>query len=591
MKSGQAFFGNLCREGQSQHSYRAGIETRYEDEKMKSNCFSPIAGRLVIQAGKHLAGSAVCALLLSTAAVGQGTAPTVSCESLAKLTLPDTTVTMAQTVPVGQFQIPATPRQGPPPAGGGGPGGPGGPGGGAGGGGGFFGAPPDLKSLPAFCRIAATLKPTSDSDIRIEVWLPLMWNGNLLGVGGGGWAGHIFYTGNPVGLIDGVKAGYASVNTDAGHEGNGGEFIPGHPEKLIDYGYRANHEMTLKAKMLIKAFYGVAQKRSIFVGCSLGSTQALTEAKRFPDDYDGVVAGAPMTPISVFNAVQMWPGWLVYKDPAKFIPTPKYTLIHEAAIKACATPVGLHDGIIEEPDQCNFDPQALQCKGADSPDCLTAPQVELMRQIYTGPVDPKTKKVIFPGVARGAELQLPAYARPEPFSPALQLYRYAVHQDANWDWKTADFFSDIALGRKVLDSILNVDADLNLFFANGGKLMLYIGWTDYHNPIQTIDYYQAVVKKAGAQGRSSVRLFNIPGMDHCSGGAGCDSFDKVAVMAQWLETGKAPEQILTSKLASGKVIRTRPACAYPKVANYEGTGDMDDAANFDCLLPKTNGTL
>jgi feruloyl esterase len=377
---------------------------------MKSICFDRSAAPrcLATQAGKYVAASGLWAVLLSTAALA---APAVSCESLAKLNLPGTTITLAQTVAAGAFEVP-----GPKPPGGGNA---------------FFPSA-DTKSLPAFCRVAATLKPTSDSDIRIEVWLPLSgWNGNYLGVGSGGWAGHIIYAGNPIGLTDGLRMGYASANTDAGHEGNGGEFIPGHPEKLIDYGYRANHEMTLKAKALIKAFYGAAPKRSIFVGCSLGSTQALSEAKRYPEDYDGVVAGAPMTPITVFNAVQMWPGWLVHEDPSRFIPAAKYKMIHEAAIKACATPVGLHDGIIEEPDRCDFDPQALLCKGADGPDCLTAPQVDLMRQIYAGPIDPRTKKSIFPGPARGGELQLPGFAKDEPFSAALQLYKYAVHQDAN----------------------------------------------------------------------------------------------------------------------------------------------------------------
>jgi feruloyl esterase len=531
------------------------------------------------QTGKCFVGAWLFTLS-GTLALSQAAPPARSCESLVKLTLPGTTITMAQTVGAGEFKVPGLDSGAPKgPNGKAGPEGPGGPAGGN-----SFSPTVDATTLPAFCRVAATLRPTSDSNIEIEVWLPLKgWNGNYLGVGSGGWAGHIIYSGNPIGLTDGLRAGYASANTDAGHEGSGGEFIPGHPEKLIDYGYRANHEMTVKAKAIIAAFYGAGPKYSVFVGCSLGSTQALTEANRFPADYDGVVAGAPMTPISVFNAVQMWPGWLVYKDPSKSIPREKFTMIHEAALKACAGPVGLKQGFIEEPDRCHFDPAALLCKGADRTDCLTAPQVELMHQIYAGPVDPSTNKSFFPGPAVGGELQLSGYAQSEPFSPALQLYKYAVHQDPNWDWKTMDFFKDIALGHKVLDPILNVDSDLRPFFDHGGKLLMYIGWTDYHNPLQTIGYYKAVLRDSGgSKVATSVRLFNIPGMDHCSGGMGCDSFDKVASIVQWVETGKAPEQLVASKIVGGKVVRTSPLCAYPKVAKYKGAGDMDDAASFVC---------
>jgi feruloyl esterase len=377
-----------------------------------------------------------------------------------------------------------------------------------------------------------------------------------------------------------------ATNTDAGYEGNGAEFIPGHPEKLIDYSYRANHEMTLKAKALIAAFYGTGPRRSFFIGCSLGSLQALMEAKRFPGDYDGIVAGAAMTPITVFNAVQVWPGWLVHQNPSRFIPTPKYALIHQAAIKACAGPVGQREGFIEAPDKCQFDPVVLQCKAADGPDCLTAPQVDLMRQIYAGPLDQRTKKPIFPGPARGGELQLPAFANTAPFSNALNLFKYAVHQNPDWDWKTMDIYKDIALANQVLGPIMNVDANLKPFFDRGGKLMLYIGWTDYHNPLQTIDYYQAVLKNGGSKAANSLRLFNVPGMDHCSGGAGCDSFDKVQAIRDWVETGKAPDQLPSSKLINGNVVRTRPLCAYPTVAQYTESGSMDDALNFRCAQNK-----
>ena len=517
---------------------------------------------------KSLAASGLWVLVLSGTAFGEGTAPAVSCESLAKLALPDTTITMAQTVAAGEFKMPAGAPSRPP------------------------GASPwspgvDTQSLPAFCRVAATLKPTSDSAIRIEVWLPLSgWNGHFLGVGGGGTAGRIVYAGVPLGLTDALRLGYAAANSDAGHDasvdGGGLRFVVGHPEKLIDYAYRATHEMTVKAKAIVAAYYGVPARRSLFIGCSLGSTQAINEAKRFPEDYDGVIAGALMNPIAPFNAAQLWPAWLIARDPAKLIPPGKFTMIQEAAFKACATPVGMNDGLIEEPDRCRFDPQALLCRGADAPDCLTAPQVELMRQIYAGPVNPRTGKSIFPGPAPGGESELRGMAGDRPHPASLELYKYVVHQDPDWDWKTMDFDADVALAHKVLDPLMHVDANLEPFFDRGGKAMVYIGWNDYHNPVHVIDYYNEVLRTSGSRARDSIRLFNVPGMGHCAGGVGCDTFDKLGTMAQWLETGRAPDQVLASKLKDGKVIRTRPLCAYPKVARYTGTGHIDEAENFVC---------
>jgi feruloyl esterase len=539
---------------------------------MRLSCFSSRAttslGMPPRQALRWIAAASLWTLLLSMTAFSQAAKPAVSCESLAKLVLPDTTITMAQPVAAGEFKVPANPgasKKGP--------------------------AAPQPPT-PAFCRVAATLKPSSDSDIKIEVWLPLSeWNGKFLGVGGGGWAGRIAYNGNPLGLTDAVRRGYAAANTDTGHDASvstGGSFIPGHPEKLTDYGHRAVHEMTVKAKAIVAAYYGIPAKHSYFIGCSLGGMQAVVEAYRYPEDYNGIIAGAPANPMTLFNAAQLWPAWLIGKDPARFIPSAKYTMIHEAAIKACATPVGLNDGLIENPALCRFDPKQLLCKGADGPDCLTAAQVDLMRQIYVGPVNPRTKEPIFPGPAVGGELQLPGFAGTEPHSNSLNLYRFAVYQDPNWDWKTMDFDSAIALANKVVDPAMRAGSNLKPFVDHGGKLMIYIGWTDYHNPIEVASYYNAALKSAGAtKGKDSLRLFLIPGMDHCGGGAGCDTFEKLGPMEQWVEKGKAPDQILASKLTDGKVLRTRPVCAYPKVATYKGKGDINDAANFACMEEKS----
>jgi feruloyl esterase len=517
-----------------------------------------------------LVAAGLSALLAGAPAPAQAATPAVACESLAQLSLPDTTVTLAQPVAAGQFKMPSGSRR--PPQ-----------------------SPEGAQTqTPAFCRVAATLKPSRDSDIKMEVWLPLEgWNGKFLGVGNGGWAGRISYTGNPLGLIDAVQRGYAAANTDTGHDASetpGGTFIPGHPEKLIDYGHRAVHEMTVKAKAIVAAYYGVPAKYSYFIGCSLGGMQAVVEASRFPDDYDGIVAGAPANPMTLFNSAQIWPAWLISKDPSRFIPDSKYTMIHEAALRACATPVGANDGLIEEPDRCPFDPRELLCKGADGPDCLTASQVDLMRQIYAGPVNPRTKEPLFPGPAVGGELQLPAFAGTKPHSNSVNLYTYAVHQDPDWDWRTMDFDTDIALANKVVDPQMRADSHLKPFADRGGKLLIYIGWTDYHNPREVVAYYNAALEDVGAEkGRSSIRLFIVPGMDHCGGGKGCDTFEKLVPVEHWVEDGKAPEEILSSKLRGGEAMRTRPLCAYPRVAKYRGTGSIDEAGNFVCpsVIPLT----
>jgi feruloyl esterase len=399
---------------------------------------------------------------------------------------------------------------------------------------------------PAFCRIAAALKPSADSEIRIEVWLPPSgWNGKFLGVGSFGWGGSIMYSG----MLAGLGEGYAVANTDAGHQGGNGEFVLRHPEKLIDYAYRAVHEMTVDAKAIIEAFYGAAPSRSYWVGCSLGGLEGLIEAKRYPTDYDGIVAGAPPNPIVGFNALQLWPSWLIAQDPSRFIPESKYAMVHQAVVKACGSAIGQADDLVDEPERCSFDPRSLQCHGADAPDCLTAHQVYLLRQTYAGPVDPHTRKTIFPGPARGAELEMFPFAGGPPMSVALDLFRYAAFQDPGWDSRSMDWDKEVAAATKKLGPLMHVDSDLKPFFLRGGKLLLYIGWTDYHNPEQLIGYYRSLIERSGERSRDSVRLFTIPGMAHCAGGRGCDTFNKLGAIDDWVDRGKAPERIIASKIS------------------------------------------
>jgi feruloyl esterase len=480
-----------------------------------------------------------------------------SCDSLTKLALKDTTVTTAQTVPAGHFSPPGE-RQ---PAGGANP----------------------YKELPEFCRVAVTIKPTSDSDIKVEVWLPLNgWNSKFQGVGNGGWAGVISYSA----MAEAIRAGYATASTDTGHAGGRGTFVLGHPEKLIDFAWRSEHEMTVKAKAIIQAFYGSAPKFSYWNGCSTGGRQGLKEAQQFPDDYDGIIAGAPANR----TAISLWIAHGVLKDKASYIPPAKYPVIHQAALAACDAGDGLKDGLIDNPAKCKFDPKGLLCKSAESAQCLTGPQVEAAKRFYSPAVNPQTGQELFSSFVPGTELGWGIQALgPEPSLNGYDQYRYVVFKDPNWDWKTFNFDTDVARGNLPENVIMNAtDPNMKAFFSRGGKLLLYHGWSDPQVPtLNTIKYYGRVVEAMGGAANASknIRLFLEPGMGHCRGGEGPNVFDKMGALEQWVEQGKAPEKLNASHITDGKVDRTRPLCPYPQVAKYKGAGSIDDAANFVCSAP------
>jgi len=493
---------------------------------------------------------AVLACLPATSAVA------ASCDGLAKLALKDTAITKAEVVAAGTFEAP----------------------GGRGGRG-----PNPYKALGEFCRVAATLTPTSDSDIKIEVWLPTRgWNGKYQAVGNGGWAGVISYSA----MAEALQGGYATASTDTGHEGGRGTFALGHPEKLVDFAWRSEHEMTAKAKQVIEAFYGAGPKLSYWNGCSTGGRQGLKAAQMFPEDYNGIIAGAPANR----TAISLWIADAVLKDPARYIPPAKYPVIHEAALAACDAGDGLKDGLIDDPRQCRFDPAVLLCKEGDGPSCLTAPQVAAVKQIYSTAVNPRTRKELFASFVPGSELGWGVQAAgPEPSANIYDQYRYVVFRDPNWDWKTFDFDKDVVKGDLPENLIMNAtDPDMQKFFSRGGKLILYHGWSDSQvPPVNTIKYYDQVVAHIGGAAKASehVRLFMAPGMGHCAGGEGPNAFDKVKALEDWVERGKAPARFEASHSANGRVDRTRPLCPYPQVARYSGSGSSDDAANFVCKAP------
>src|SRR5262245_27652736 len=328
------------------------------------------------------------------------------CENIKSLTLRNTIITVAEPVAAGGFTIST---------------GQGGRGADA------------FKTLPAFCRVAATLTPVRDSEIKVEVWLPQSgWNGKLQSVGNGAWAGSISYPA----MATAVAAGYAAASTDTGHTGNNPNFITGHREKVIDFGYRAVHEMTVAAKAVIAAYYGNGPKYSYWNGCSTGGRQALTEAQRFPGDYDGILAGAPAIYASRLQGMQVWASQTVHKDEASYIPPPKYAVLHDAVLQKCDGLDGVKVGILENPRQCKFDPKILACKEGDGPSCLIVPQVEAAARLYAGPGNSKDGQQLFPGLEAGSELGWASLAGPQPMSLATDVYKYLVFNNPNWDYKT-----------------------------------------------------------------------------------------------------------------------------------------------------------
>jgi len=528
---------------------------------------------------RHRSGCLLSSLLLSSltwAAVPDS--PGKACTALKQLTLPHASITLAQMVAAGKFVPPDQKKD--------------------------EKVPPLYTSAPPFCRVLATLKPTADSDIKVEVWMPIKgWNGRFRAVGNGGFAGYIGYRG----LASAVTQGYASASTDTGHSTTDADWALGHPEKLIDYGYRAVHEMTLDAKAIIKAYYAEDPKRSYFASCSNGGRQALMEAQRFPDDYDGILAGAPAN-----NWVPMVTAGLrtiQTLDAAGYIPPAKIPAISQAVLNACDAADGVKDGVLNDPRQCHFDPAKLQCKDTESDSCLTSPQINSLRMIYAGARDPYGKP-IYPGLLPGAEegdggWKLWITGEEEGKSLVTFFvtgyFTNMVYGQKDWDFKKANIGTALRLAQSKTAGVLNAtDAHLQAFIRHGGKLILYHGWNDPAiSALNSIEYFNRAQAETGAGMDQSVRLYMVPGLQHCGGGPGATAFgqDDVAprgdaghdvfrALVEWVEDGKAPNSIIATKYReagpAGTVQLTRPLCPYPQAAKYDGKGDPNAAESFAC---------
>lgn len=515
--------------------------------------------------------TAVAALLIFS----RPAAAQQSCESLASLRIPTVTITLAKSIEAPPaFEVPSTP--------------------------GRFGTRKGLLVHVPFCRVAGYATPTADSHISFEVWLPVAanWSGKYVGVGNPGFIGAISYGG----LVRQLERGDATASTDTGHSDVGATseapsaWAIGHPEKIADWGYRAVHQTALAAKALIRAYYGRPEKYSFWSSCHEGGNQALTEAQKYPTDYDAIAAGDPAYDITHLQAVSEYVTWVSLKDGVKapgYIPPSKYAAINRAALDKCDALDGVRDGFIEDPMLCHFDPQTIACPGKeDLPSCLTPAQVHTAKLIYAGPKFADGKQ-IYPGFDPGSELGWGLMAAgPEPLSISTGFFKSMVFDNENWDFRTFDVSRDTKLAEERVGKYLDsTDPNLEPFKKHGGKLLLYESWDEAIIPPRgALDYYNSVVKTMGGvrQTANFFRLFMVPGMGMCPGfGMGDNgTFDALDVIEKWRETGVAPSRIDNTHKVNGVVDRTHPACAWPTVAIYKGSGSPYDAANFTCGNPK-----
>jgi feruloyl esterase len=476
-----------------------------------------------------------------------------SCPDLSHFVLPNATIALAQTIEAGSLTLP-TPT-----------------------------SSEQMRTLPRFCRVAATLKPTSDSDINMELWLPSSgWNGKFQAVGNGAFNGSIGYSA----MMAALTRGYATSSTDTGHVGNTASFGLGHAEKVTDFGWRAVHEMTETAKKLIAAFYETGPKFSYWNGCSAGGRQAMKEAQRFPADFDGIIAGAPGLDWTGRAAQAVRVAQTLEKNDAARLSAADRQLLHRAVVDACDALDGVKDGLIENPTRCKFDPGVLLCKTPGQGACLTKEQVDTARLMYSTIRNPETKREIA-GLAPGSELGWTDRGWTESArATGLDQFRFLVFGDPAWDVRMFNVESDVARADRTDGNTINaLDPNLKPFIDRGGKLIQYHGWSDPQiSPENSTLYYTRVLEALGGASRvqGAYRLFMAPGMSHCSGGEGPNTFDMVAALEQWVEYHKAPDQITASHSSNGVVDRTRPLCPYPQVATYKGAGSTDEAASFVC---------
>ena len=437
------------------------------------------------------------------------------------------------------------------------------------------------KKTPGYCEITAVVTPTPGSTIGVVYRLPETWNGKMLGLGGGGWAGNVrIETAAP-----GLAQGYATAQTDGGHATTGpwDTAWAANPESITDFSYRAIHLMTAVGKQVVARYYGKPQSKAYYQGCSTGGRQGLMEVQRFPDDYDGVIAGAP-----VYNLLVQISAVLRDKtfNASRGFTADQLKLVNDTVLKACDAKDGLADGIITDPTACKWDPAEIQCKaGAPGPGCLSEGQVTALRTVYDGIRQVDGRTAAWP-LSRGGETGWSLFIQTSSDKPDTSNgggfggLRAQLTGDPNFDIGKFDPDRDLA---KVRSSAFARGYEANDpaigAFTRHGKLLMWHGWYDPGpSPVGTITYFNQV-KGSVPDAASNVRLFLAPGVYHCGGGPGPDQIDLVGALDRWVETGQAPATLLATK-RNAKI--SRPLCPYPAEPHYKGSGDPDDAASFEC---------
>ena len=471
-------------------------------------------------------------------------------------------------------------------------------------------------AVSPFCRVSGVSQPVAGSRIGFELWMPKTgWNGRLKMLGNGGYSSALPYA--EMGAQ--VKQGYAVVATDTGHSGDSPDFAKDQPETIVDWGYRAVHTTVLTAKRVVTGFYGRSAKYSYFQGCSTGGHQGLMEAQRFPEDFDGIVAGAPGNNRTHLTAAFLWQfvqNQARGGEPRQIVPARKLALLSKAVLSACKSqngpPAGglASDPFLNDPLSCNFDPAMLTCTSVESDECLTTEQVSALKRMYAGAQNPRTGEQIYVGWPPGSEASPDGrsgwnlyWADPQnPAAPVrADFWRYWAFKDASWSWQRFDFDRDMKRADDALAPVINaMSANLEKFRKRGGKLIHYHGMADPVSPFaDSIVYQQRVVmEQLQARGLAYLdeaarvtgefyRLFLAPGLGHCQGGAGAEPKDLQQAIENWVERGEAPSSLLAARGTGGVSSKgfTRPLCPYPQIARYNGSGSPDDAASFTCAAP------
>jgi len=472
------------------------------------------------------------------------------------------------------------------------------------------------EAAPApHCKVAGVI----EAETHFELLLPVKWNGKFVMGGGGGFVGSVVNTSLAFGSL---QAGYATVGTDTGHQGHplDAAWALNNPERLVNFGYKAVHDTAVTAKALIKAYYQKDIGRSYFTGCSTGGRQAFMESQRYPEDFDGIVGGGPGFNYTGIAAQASQINRAMYPDSnnlqAAVVGPKEQELIESSYLAMCDEQDGIKDGILNDPRQCKFDVSTLLCKGAKTDSCLSKEQLAAVKVVYDGPKDSKGK-ALFYGFPFGGEASPGGWSRwltgglkyqaslnefqdgldiggfQAPVEPNAfygfgnGIMRYFVFNDPNWSYATYNFDNTQKDTKQAAEILSAINPDLSAFRKRGGKMIIYSGWSDTAiTGLAVVGYYEDVLAH-DKTASDDVRLFMMPGVEHCFGGVGPSFVNYLTEIDKWFETGKAPEQV-TALWLGEKMQPTgaKPVCAYPKVAKYDGKGDTRDAASFSCVSPQ-----